>query len=185
MLASSHTWFPWCVIPFCLKLCILSDEDFLLIHPLGMLPFWEMPLGNIFLCLNGLWAKMHVMDKEGENAFAHHYFSLGSAKRLLDSSDKLRMSLSLIWLHGSWGKAFLGLFHCHKLYINTREWEAACYIFAALRRMVNSIWVDELLAFDGWVRNLNNSVNSEQICWESVHEKSCALIKWFSFSSSP
>lgn len=37
---------------------------------------------------------MHVMDKEGENAFAHHYFSLGSAKRLLDSSDKLRMSLS-------------------------------------------------------------------------------------------
>lgn len=37
---------------------------------------------------------MHVMDKEGENAFVHHYFSLGSAKRLLDSSDKLRMNLS-------------------------------------------------------------------------------------------
>lgn len=37
---------------------------------------------------------MHVIDKEGENAFAHQHFSLGSAKRLLDGSDKLRMSLS-------------------------------------------------------------------------------------------
>ena len=37
---------------------------------------------------------MYVIDKEDENAFAHQHFSLGSAKRLLDGSDKLRMSLS-------------------------------------------------------------------------------------------
>lgn len=57
----------------CLKLCILSDEDFLLIYPLGMLPFERhLPLTSISL-LKWTSGKVYVMNKI-ENAFAHQHF---------------------------------------------------------------------------------------------------------------
>lgn len=117
------------------------------------------------------------------NAFASQHCSAGSAK-----TDCWPVQTSWEWteisiqLHGCRWEPFLVSFIAPALHYSM--WGCLLWV-CRLKIVVSSMWVNELLTSEGWARGLNNSINSEKIGWESMHEKSDAFTKCLNLLSPP
>ena len=164
-------FFPGCVILFCLKLHILSDEDsyhFLFIHPIGMLLFWMTCLGIIFPCLNGLqtkhlpmwWIrKMKMLLLIGIFLQAHLRQTVGQFRHIENKRNYL-YSHRFVGEKSFWSFSLpQALYH--------RKWGCLLHLC--------SFKISGELHLRGWPGSFwrvglrpNKSINSEKIGWGSV-----------------